>query len=426
MTRERRENNMKSFEFSKKRIQSIWIVIFLLVIITIGIIIGCGKLTEDEYPGSPVGTSGGTIALPVGPQSSWGTYSLTVWAHPPILPADGVSYAIVKAQLEDTSGRSLENFLISFNTISSDMACQFMVPPNQPGGTSSFSSTIQGRTGENGKVSVLLYGMQGGSCVVQATIDIDEDGTEDLFTTTNLTISGGPGVPGPGLPGVYLTADNTYKSENVGTCGEDTTEIEFTLYADVWDQTGIKVGAGVRVEFYEAGVLIGWAETDASGRATVTTTSGTLFPTSPAGVSISRTITAQVEIGGETYTDTVTITALATCSSPTPTPVPSLTVTADPVTLSVASIPPDPNITVLQACTSDSAAGVPVTFALSPTATVTGTFNTTTATTDASGCTPVGAVTFTVTGPAVGGTATITGTATGYTSGSSPTITVSP
>lgn len=327
---------MKSFEFSNNTIRNTSLVILLLVSVTIGIMIGCGKLKDDERPGTPVGTSSGG-SIPIGHPDSLGTYSLALTVHPPYIPADGVTFATVKAILEDSSGRSLQNFMISFNTTSSDTACVFMMPPAEPGGAASYSTTIEGRTGEDGKVSVLLYGTRSGSCIIQATSDIDEDGAEDLFTTTSVIVTGGTGKPGDAIAGVDLTADNTFKSENVGTCGEDSTEIEFTLYADVWDAVGIKVGSGVRVEFKEVGVLIGWAETDTSGRATVTVSSGTLFPTTSAGVSRSRTITAEVIIDGKTYTDTITVTATATCTVATP--LPTVTPTATPTPVTVTLVP---------------------------------------------------------------------------------------
>jgi hypothetical protein len=515
---------MKSFEFSDRRVRNTWIVAISLFIITIGIIIGCGKLKDDERPSSPAGTSGG-LPIPIGPQSSLGTYKLSLDVSPSTVPADGINFATLKAQLEDSSGRSVENFLITFNASpTSDAIGVFL-----PSGSTTFSTMITARTSENGKVSVRLYGVRSGSCIVQASVDLDGDGPGDLFVTTtviftssgppssagnylltltaepdtipadavsyslitakltdsgggpveNLTISfntgdlgtfegdlttyigttnsdgevfvrffghqpgyaliqasvyvsdlvgtltktvgititEGPGVPGTGVAGVYLSADQTTQTINAGVCGE-CGELTYTLGADVWDDRGFKVGAGVRVEFYNGTNLIGYANTTADGKATVKVTHTACPAAPPASPSWTATITAKVIISNKEYTADITLYGTITCSqpTPTPTPTPTLDVITDAPVVSLTGAGGLPTTATITACATSGGApqnGLTVFYAIAGTGAAIGDLSVPTDQTTAAapaGCT--NGITYTPAAASSGATITITGSTT--------------
>lgn len=196
--------------FFHKNSQSTWLVMSMLLFVTIGVIIACGKLTDDtNAPSAPVGTTGGGTSIPVGPQSSWGTYSLTLTADPTSIPADGISYTGLHAKLTDTSGRSLENFMVTFNTTGTSDGIGYFYPFIAPQLPDVPSSTLTGRTNSNGTVSARMYGAQSGSVVVQATIDIDEDGFKDLFTTTVVVLTPAADTSSAGSYRLSLTANPT-------------------------------------------------------------------------------------------------------------------------------------------------------------------------------------------------------------------------
>jgi len=311
--------------------------VFLLFILTIGIIIGCGKLKDEDQPGSPVGTSGG-IPYPIAPPSSVGVYTLSLYANPETIPADGISFTNLKAKLEDSSGRSVENFIITFNTTpTSDAICYFQIPPTAPGSTVAYSTTTTGRTHEGGTVSVRMYGFRAGSCVVQATVNLDELGEDDLFVTTTVGVTGGTGVPGTGVPGVKLTVDDLFKEVSAGVCTDpDLASETFTLTADVWDETGAKAGAGVRVELSGdiSSSTVYYDETDNNGQATWTVA----YSGYPVGLW-DFTVTATVVINGVEYSDPVTFYLNVTCDVPTPTPTPTVTPTPTPVPVTLTLTP---------------------------------------------------------------------------------------
>ncbi|GAK57216.1 hypothetical protein U27_04181 [Candidatus Vecturithrix granuli] len=174
---------MKKF----RHVNNILIMSCLLVWIIIGaIFVGCGKLSDDtDRPSSPVGTSGG-VPLPIGPQSSLGTYTLSISSDTNTIPADNLNYAVMTAALADTSGRSLANFPVTFTADSIGN----LGPTHL--------STVTATTDANGQASVRFYGTTSGSCTVQASIDLDKDSVNDLYVTTviTLTSSGQPSSAG--------------------------------------------------------------------------------------------------------------------------------------------------------------------------------------------------------------------------------------
>lgn len=183
-------------------------VLGLLSVLGVAGIISCGKLSDDtNRPTSPIGTSGSS-PLPIAPQSSWGTYALSISANPNTIPADGVNYTTIGAKLTDSSGRSVENFVVKFQTTSSDTIALFVTPGGTTG-TSSLSPTITGLTHSGGTISVRMCGIQSGSAVVQASIDLDTDGAEDLFVTTVVMLTAAAPTSSAGTYSLALTANPT-------------------------------------------------------------------------------------------------------------------------------------------------------------------------------------------------------------------------
>ena len=484
--------------FRQKNAMSTWLLIMALIGLAIGLIIACGKLSDESgQPSTPVGSTSG-VPIPTGPQSSLGTYTFSLWPDMDILPADGVTYTVLHAQLEDSSGRSVADRLVTFSTSTTSDAIGYFIPPGTTPGSGSPSTMITGRTNQEGVASVRLYGIRSGSCVIEASVDVDGNGSDDLFVTTqvqftrstspgmaggytftleadpdeipadavtdslvtatvtdteggrvedleitfteptnlgqfegsqttyvgttnlagkvpvrffglqpgtaliqarvfipeiegylqatvNIKITAGPGVPGAEIGGVFLTTDNPSQTLDVGTCGEGCAEATFPLYADVWDEDGYRVGAGVRVEFYTGttgGTLIGYGETDSNGRATVTLTTPSLGPGCSGGSTWSLIVRAEAYFNDQTYTDTITLVATTTCTPPEPTPIPSLTVSANPSTITAPN-----GIAALQACTSDLRAGVTINFVSIGVGGITGATSATTETVYG-GCTP--------------------------------------
>jgi hypothetical protein len=311
---------MQSFRFSSNKVRNIWIVGIVLFIVTIGFMISCGKLKDAGGPSSPVGTSGG-VPLPIGRQSSIGTYTLSLYADPSTIPADLITFSTLHAKLEDTSGRSVENFTIEFES-------ELGYLTNDPQGPTTWAQTAKGVTSQWGTVSLYLYGNRAGSEQVQAKVDLDRDGVPDLFTTTLVIFTPGPGVPGSGVPGVRLTVDQTAVIADAGVCDNPILGTgTFVLTATVWETTGDLAGSGVRVELSGdvSPNLVTWGDTDSKGQVSWT------YTYTRAVGTYTFTVIATVVIGGVTYTDSVTYSLVVQCTVPTPTPSPTSVPTATPI-----------------------------------------------------------------------------------------------
>ncbi len=415
------------YQNSLKRVHGL-ITVILIVLIVAGFFIGCGKLSDDtNRPTSPVGTSGGQT-YPIKPTDSVGTYTLSISAGATTLPADGINFTTLHAYLEDSSGRSVENFTINFqaddlgrfsspgsglatttsgftdaeghvsvrflgvqsgscviqasvdlngdglndlevtltvvltpapacpssagtyslsiraypNSIPADMATYSTIIAmlrdssggsvedftitftadlgyleNDPEGPSSLSTTTTGITNGIGDSSVYLYGARAGSALVQAQVTIPDLNSTVLCSVLDVYITEGAGVPGEGIPGVDLSVDVVSQEADLGTCGEEAaTEVSFNLTARVWDETGDRVGSGVRVELSTTGInenLLNDGMTDSTG----TTTWTYSYSVGSEGV-YTLTATATVLINGVEYTDTITYFINATCTEEDP------------------------------------------------------------------------------------------------------------
>lgn len=398
---------MKWYAWSRKKIEkcSTLLVFILIGIVSFGIFWGCGKLNNDvDRPTSPIGTTGG-IPVPINPQSSVGTYKLTLYATPNTLPADMVTFVTVHAKLEDSSGRRVENFTINFKA-------ELGYLDNGPTWPAILSTSAEGITNEWGTVSLYYYGARKGSEILQATVDLDSDGTVDLMTTTLIIVTEGPGVPGTGVAGVRLTVSPTFFRSDVGDCTEPTlTTTDFILDTQVWDETGSKAARGVRVEFSGSGILpgiINYADTDSTGHITQSYT----YSTITVGTHEFK-VTATVVINGKTYTDSVSYIWNLTCGAAEPTAVPSSVIefTVYPSTLPIGNSVR--NITVSVTTEGVAAAGKSVTFSVSSSnPDITASLNPTVATTNSSG---TAATVLTVTGATAGDTLIITAVASGAT-----------
>lgn len=344
--------------FHDSRRRSTWFVVISLIILTIGVIIACGKLSnESTQPTTPSGTSGG-VPIPVGPQSCWGTYCLSLKASRSSFPADTVSYTTLQANLTDTSGRSLENFLVTFNTATTSDGIAYFVPWAAPNLPAPFATSITGLTQSDGGVSARMYGVQSGSVVVQASVGLNVQDTswsnDDLFTTTLVILTPSSGdVSAAGSYRLSLTADPMTIMGN----GTDFS----TLTAKVTDTSKGSV-SGLAVTFsalYVAGTLTpASVETDAQGCAY---SKFTVLP--PLGGS--ALITAQVYIpdlrGYLTKTIRISVISLAFTATPGPTvtpaptaapaptatPTPLATATPTPIALSLSIVPTPPAVDVL-------------------------------------------------------------------------------
>ncbi len=175
------------------------ITVVLIVLIVAGFFIGCGKLSDDtNRPTSPIGTSGGQT-FPIKPTDSVGTYTLSISAEATTLPADGINFTTLHAYLEDSSGRSLENFTITFQA---DDIGRFSSPGNE------LATTTSGFTDAEGHVSVRFLGVQSGSCVIQASVDLNGDGLNDLEVTLTVVLTPAPACPSSA--GTYTLSIRAY------------------------------------------------------------------------------------------------------------------------------------------------------------------------------------------------------------------------
>ena len=194
-----------------------------------------------------------------------GNYCIEVGANPTTIPADNATYSTVYATVTDSSGGSVEDLTITFES-------ELGYLNNQPT-SGSTSTTETGLTGETGSVSMYYYADRAGSATITARVSIP-DLPNELVDTTKITVTEAAGVPGDETPGLYLTVDPESQEQdgdsNTGTSETD----DIVLTATVWDSTGDLAGAGVQVEF--TGDIEGFAYTDSSGVATLTKNMGSL------------------------------------------------------------------------------------------------------------------------------------------------------
>ena len=220
------------------------------------------KATVAVAGGSLTVTTAITLT-PGGPPSSGGTYTLELRATPNTIPADSATYAVISAYLRDSAGGSVENFTITFNS-------ELGYLHNQPEPPTTWSTTATAMTDKNGGCSLYFYPARKGSAVVSASVTVpDLQGT--LQAKVSLTITAGPGEPGPDVPGIAASVTPTNQVVQADETGVGAPE-PLTVVADVWDSTGDRVGAGVRVEWNAtmngSPFMIGYASTGSDGRAT--------------------------------------------------------------------------------------------------------------------------------------------------------------
>ncbi|PIE36183.1 hypothetical protein CSA56_01110 [candidate division KSB3 bacterium] len=250
------------------------------------------------------------LFTPGGPPSSAGTYSLEIHAHPSVIPADMATYSVISATLKDSSGGSVENFMITF-------ASELGYVNNTPTGISGeASTTTTAVTNKNGSASVYYYADRAGSATIQASVYVP-DLAATLNAKTSVAVTESSGVPGSGIPGIDLSVNPTGAYLDLGTCGESTGEDqEFVFSATVWDETGDEVGSGVRVEYRGTGLSgssKGWAYTADAGTATWSITK-----TIASAGTYEWSLTAYVTINGVEYSDTVVFGIVASCSAVLP------------------------------------------------------------------------------------------------------------
>lgn len=213
---------------------------------------GCGKLSDDtDRPSSPTGTSGG-VPIPIGPQSSVGTYTLSISSDSDTLPADNLNYTHVRAKLSDTSGRSVENFTMYF---SSD-------PIGNLTTDHLFAATVL--TDANGEAAVRFYGEVSGDCTVQASVDLDDNGNRDIFVTTVITLTSSGQPSSAGSYKLVVTA-------NPDTIPADSITYS-TIVAKLYDSSGGSV-ENFEITFTSD---LGYLENDPEGLETTATTITTL------------------------------------------------------------------------------------------------------------------------------------------------------
>lgn len=215
---------MKLYRRRSSNILTIATLACITLTVWLIMVISCGKLSDDNSPSSPVGTSGG-VPIPIEPRSSLGTHTLSIAADPTTIPADGVNYSTITVTLQDASGRSVSGFTVNFT---SDPIGFFLedAPPLPPVETASTTAI----TDASGQASVRFYGSYSGYCAVKASVDLDENGVNDLFVTTAITLtSAGP----PSSAGNYTLTLTAYPD----TVPADTITYS-TVVAQLTDSTG--------------------------------------------------------------------------------------------------------------------------------------------------------------------------------------------
>lgn len=302
-------------------------ILLCLGILTLNMLSGCGKLSDDtDRPSSPTGTSGG-VPLPIGPQSSLGTYTLSISSDTDTIPADNLNYAVVTATLEDTSGRSLANFPVTFTADSIGN----LGPTHL--------SVVAATTDANGQASVRFYGMTSGDCTVQASIDLDTNGVNDLYVTTVITLTSSGQPSSAGNYTLTLTASPRTIPADMASYS--------TIVARLVDSTGGSV-ENFTITFTAD---LGYLENDPQGPSDLSTTA-TSITDSDGGSSVyfygarkgSAVISASVFVNDLIGTLQAKTTVLITEGPGVPGPgVPGIFLTAEPMS---------------QIVTADSATGV--------------------------------------------------------------------
>ncbi|MBD3326797.1 hypothetical protein GF339_19590 [candidate division KSB3 bacterium] len=233
------------------KLVSMCLLLGLGATLIVGSLIGCGKLSDDtDRPSSPVGTTGG-LPVPIEPRSSVGTYTLSLSATPNAIPADGINFTTLDAYLTDSSGRSVANFAVVFE---SDDLGRFSVP-----GTG-VTTTTTGFTDASGHVSVRFLGVQSGSAVVQASIDLDQDGNRDIFAETTVFLE--PGGP-PSSAGSYRLTLRAFP---------DTIPADMATYSIISATLTDSTGGSVENHVITFTADLGYLENDPEGPSSLSTT----------------------------------------------------------------------------------------------------------------------------------------------------------
>lgn len=199
-----------------------------------------------------------------GPPDAAGNYSITVGVSPKSVPADLATYATVYVTVRDRTGGPVENMVVTFTS-------ELGYVHNEPTPPSTWSTTTTALTNDSGNASIYYYGDRAGSAVITASVR-PSDLVGTLTDTTRITVTEGPGVPGPGVDGLFISADPYTQTVNANNNGlaENIKPIIFKV--SVFDKTGDAVGAGVRVEATSNsyGSFHAYATTDPTGIATFT------------------------------------------------------------------------------------------------------------------------------------------------------------
>ncbi|MCP4403429.1 MAG: hypothetical protein GY801_39745, partial [bacterium] len=207
------------------------------------------------------------VLTPAGPATCAGTYCLEIGANPDTVPADMATYAIVYATIHDSSGGTVDGLTVTFES-------ELGYVHNDPTPPSSPSTTATAVTNKNGSVSIYYYGDRAGSAVITASVS-PSDLIGTLINTTIIHVTEGPGEPGDNVPGLFIDVNPSFQSlegdSSTGLADAETV----TITVDVWDSSGDEVGPGVRVEF--SGNVVGYAETESDGRATLEVEPGSLY-----------------------------------------------------------------------------------------------------------------------------------------------------
>ena len=200
-----------------------WVSYGLICLALLGMLWGCGKLSDDTgQPSTPVGTSGGT-AINTGPKSTVGTYTLSLSASPGTIPADLTNFSTLTASLTDTSGRSLAGYTVSYTTASNFGEFE--------GG----SAAGNGVTNSNGTSTIRFYGRQSGTETIVANI-----AALDITTTAKVNLTSAGPASCAGTYCLTIGANPTTVPADMATYS--------IVYATVSDSSGGSVD-GLVVEF---------------------------------------------------------------------------------------------------------------------------------------------------------------------------------
>ena len=282
--------------------------------------IGTALIQASVFVSDLVGTLQNTVAVDILSQDEFPDlesifpYAFAVMSEESSIPADGVTDTRVYGELVNLDGDSVEDYAVTFTVAQiSDQICQFLIPGALPGLPGSYTGTTTALTDESGIASVRLYGMQAGSCTIQSSVLISTELDTTIDRTLAVTVTAGPGAPGPDVAGVALTTLTPHQAESAGECGKtDPVDFTYALKAQVWDEGG-RLSYGTRVELSgdisTATEHFGSTGSDGSITFTYTWTVGCVC-------TIDWDITATAIVNGVTYTDTITISATTTCTVP--------------------------------------------------------------------------------------------------------------